>query len=329
MQLRDQRSLTLLAILSVAAAVALATSLELTARSVQRRAMDVEAGLRLRIEGAGGRVPESVLVRAASHRSVRSVSPFLSTTVWRESDSTPIRLLGVDLLQPESLPEGAAVRIESRDPLALLGNENAVLMPRSSALRLGLEEGSHLTVHGVHGSQGLTELALRGLILDDEIALSGDAFAFMDVWTLQRLLGAEGWLDSIEVRLREGADIGEIRAELLLLCGASARIRSQPTRARGAEAAGPFALAAIGIGVVGTLISGLLSFVALSRMVERRSREIALMQLAGLDARGVTLLIAASSLSRVHRWRRSSIGSSVSSLLTASKLCSPSAGRFR
>jgi putative ABC transport system permease protein len=297
MSLRQHRAPALLSLVAVAASVALATGLETASRSVRADLRSARAAFTgtadLEVVAAKRGMPEGLIHEVASVPGVAAVSPLIRETFRLARSALPLHILGLDLQAEHAAwnDELGEKRVEMQDPLLLLGNQNAVIITETLARRLGLDIHDPFTVRTAAGER---TLIVEGLLPTGGLA---DAFAgqiaLMDVWSLQLLLGVEGWIDSIAVRLEKRADQDRAAAAIRERVSGIASVYQTEEQYRSYDPTlQVLDVTAWGISVLGVLVAALLAQAATAQIVESRSRDLARMGCAGLDARGIRTLVA-------------------------------------
>jgi putative ABC transport system permease protein len=303
MNLFRHRALALLAIGAVATSAALAVAVEVASRSVRvelvRTASALVGAADLEVVAAKRGVAEALVDVARAVPGVLEASPVISETVriaTADPAGLPLHILGVDLLAERKSFDFEVERKKAiiRDPLALLAKPDSILITAALAKRLGLEIGAVLRVRAATGAR---ELEIAGLIVDGDLgrAYRGQ-IAVMDVWALQQLVGAEGFVDRIDLvtdpELRAGLD-----ERVQSAIGTRANVRAA-TRSEGVVQAILGTLDAMlwGVPVFGIVLAALLSYAALSQLVRARIRRLALMQCVGVTARGIYALVLVDAL---------------------------------
>jgi putative ABC transport system permease protein len=205
--------MAVLTILAVAAATALAVGVEIASRAVREelhetaRAILGDADLEV-VAGNRG-IPEALIEKVASVPGVFEASPVITEVVRIAGgplDGLALSLPGFDLLAKRQMRkvEVTRDRVTIRDPLRLLVRPNSVVIAGSLAERLGVREGQSFRVDS---PVGVHDLVVEGLIAPGGL---GDAYggqiAVMDVWALQHLLGARGFVDRIELTVAPDHD---------------------------------------------------------------------------------------------------------------------------
>jgi putative ABC transport system permease protein len=284
-------ALSLLSLLSVAAAVTMASGLEMASRSVEAeisRTGDELAGI-AQIEVTAGPigVREELLDVVGRTEGVRVASPLIEANV-RVADGpsrgVSLHLLGVDLLvDPEvrTYPSTEGARIP--DPLRLVAEPGAVIVSHRLASELGLDPGTRLSVRA---GRRTVEIVIRGILPPGGIADAfGGRIAIGDVYLLQTLLEREGWLDRIDVVAEPGLEVGPLISGLAQRLDGKATVR--PSRSRSSWVESTLATVRLVVSAmvaVAVVVASLLSAAAMTTFVDRRAREFALLRTVGLEA---------------------------------------------
>ena len=197
-ELFRHRALAALQILGVACGVAAAVGMSLSAStalaSFSRAVAFLQGAATHTIQRPAGPLEETLLPALARDPAVRALAPALDRRL-RLASGEQVRLLGVDpfldaALRPD-LFAGAAGGEDARGRFrALLGEPPAVLLERSLAGLLALAPGASL-------ASALGPLRLAGLFTSP----TGEPLAVMDIGQAQRLLGASGFVDRVDLVL--------------------------------------------------------------------------------------------------------------------------------
>ena len=283
-------------ILAIAAAVAMATSLEITSRALQADlslTADAIAGdAEIEIVGGYMGVPEHLLERAAQTPGVARASPFMQSTFRLVGHETPIMILGVDLTEDRGVRDYSVERngMQIRDPLRLLVRPESVIIAPALARRVGAALGSLLPV--AIGERQI-DLVVEGTLREGGLA---DAFsgqvAVMDVFSLQTLLHREGGLDRIDVDLEADADAETVLEALEAQVGDVATVR--PSRMRESFIGTTLAMirmATLVIAGIGAMVACMLSYAAISLSIARRAHELSILSSVGLEQRSLRRLV--------------------------------------
>jgi putative ABC transport system permease protein len=301
--LRMHPAATTLAILAVAASAALVSALEIASRGVReeldRTAKAIVGRADLEVVATKRGVAEDLVEKVAAVPGVFAASPVMIETVRLREPlrGVAVRVLGVDLLAEAQIRDYHVTenRVEIRDPLRLLASPNAVIIPELLADRLGVREHDTFTVRTPLREE---TFIVKGLLAKGGLADAyGGYIAIMDVWNLQHLLDAQGWVDKIEVTLAEGVDPAGAIAALEPALRDSAIVRQISNRPDVVAAIiGTVDLAAWFINAISACVAALLAYSAVAYIVEGRVRDLSAMQCAGLDTLAVGALVLVDSL---------------------------------
>ncbi len=293
-----------LTILTVAAASSLVIGLEIASRSVREELGKTSRALlgsaEIEIVASKRGIPEELVARVAAVPGVFEASPVISENLRIEdaaAQNLGLNVLGIDLLARRQTRDLAVTRerVRVRDPLRLLARPTSIIVAASLAARIGAREGSTLRVRSPVGHH---ELVVEGLI---EPGGLGDAFggqiAVMDVYALQALLDARGFVDKIEVTVEEGREAESLVAAIQQVVAGRANARLAVERDTWVGSLlRLIATAARAIAGVSVGISAFIVYTATMQAIERRTREFALMRCAGMGPRGVRILVAGDVL---------------------------------
>jgi putative ABC transport system permease protein len=285
------RSLTAITLLSIATAVALVSGLEMSSRSVagelERTATELAGAAQIEVSAGGVGVPEALLERLVRTDGVRVAAPVVEASFRLDTGpraGSSLHVLGVDLVADVDVRSYAFAGDEAGqvDALRLLGELGAVVVSDSFARELDLRLGSRLPVR--HGDRRY-ELAVRGILAPEGIADAfGGRIAVADVFSLQTLLGREGWLDRIDVVAQPEVAVEILIERLTERCRGEATVRRSAVRDLWLESTLATVRLAVAVSVVVALaVAALLSYGAASLFVERRGHELALLRATGLE----------------------------------------------
>jgi putative ABC transport system permease protein len=298
------RSLTALTLLSIATAVALTSGFEMSSRSVEgeleRTATELAGAAQIEVSAGRVGVPEALLERLARTEGVRVAAPVVEASFRLETGpraGSSLHVLGVDLVADVDVRTYAFAGDEAGeiDALRLLAELGAVVVSDSLARDLDLGLGSRLAVR--HGDRS-HELVVRGVLAPGGIADAfGGRIAVADVYSLQTLLGREGWLDRIDIVAQAGVGVETLIERLAERCRGEATVRRSAVRDLWLESTLATVRLAVAVSVVVALaVAALLSYGATSLFVERRGRELALLRATGLEAHRMQRLLYVDAL---------------------------------
>ncbi len=201
-ELLRHRVLAALQIFGVACGVAAAVGMSLSARtalaSFELAVAFLQGEATHSIQRPAGPLEETLLPALARDPAVRALAPVLDRRL-RLGTGELVRLLGVDPFLDAAMRPGLFDRAAGGEGargrfFALLGGPPTVLMERGLADSLGLVSGATLeTARG--------RLLLAGLFASP----TGEPLAVMDIGQAQRLLGAAGVVDRVDLILDDEA----------------------------------------------------------------------------------------------------------------------------
>jgi putative ABC transport system permease protein len=200
--------------------------------------------------------------------------------ISRASES--LYVLGVDFL-------GTAMwrrqfpreEIELEDEILFLSQLDSIAVPRTLLARLGLDLDDTVEVASPRGS---SQLRVRGIVGDVPAArLFDGALALMDLPAAQRLLGIDGMVDRVSVRVAAGADLSDVRERLAARVGRGYEVATPGARSERVarlmfSLRTTLAIMSLGAVIVGAFI--VYHTVAIS--ILQRRREFALLNACGI-----------------------------------------------
>jgi putative ABC transport system permease protein len=291
---RRGRVVSLFTILVIATAVAMVVSVEMASRSVDRElartARSLAGEADLEVTGGRMRVPEHLVEQLRQLPGVRAAAPLLYAMLRVASGDRagdPLHLVGVDLAGDLSV-HGLSVedhRVEVRDPARLLAVPGAVVVTGELLDRLNVEPGGRIPVRG---PMGPAELSVQGVLSGPIAEAYAGLLLATDLYSMQELIGARGWVDRISLVLEPEADRADVERRIAALVSGIATLRPA-----GAQSAWAFQavsimqtalLVFIGVGIG---LAGLLGYAAISRAAESQIAEFAIMCSAGVEGRSV------------------------------------------
>lgn len=301
------RGAALFGILAVAISVALAVALEMSTRSVREQLDDtaerITGAASWELSGVGKGVPEAVLDDLAGVTGVTAAAPLIEWTVKiggeSEAAGLGLHVLGVDLLADRKVRdyEISDGRAKVPDPLRLLSRLDSIIVAQALLDRTGLGIDDALPIETPDGARSLY---IRGVLLPGGVA---DAFAgqvaIMDVYSLQELLDRRGWFERVGIVLERGADAAEARARIEEAVAGRATVRRPSARSEYAESMfNTLGLAITLIAIVGAIVAAFLTYSIMSRSVDQRREEFAILQVVGLEPLRVRRIIAVDAALR-------------------------------
>ncbi len=296
--------MAILTILAVAAATALAVGVEIASRAVREELHDTARAILgnadLEVVAGNRGIPEALIEKVASVPGVSEASPVITEVVrvvGGPLDGLALNVLGIDLLAAGQMREASVTRerVTVRDPLRLLVKPNSIVIAASLAERLRVREGESFRINSPVGGH---DVVVEGLI---ERGGLGDAYGgqigVMDVWALQHLLRARGYVDRVEVTVAPDHDPDALLPLIQSRAAGIATTRHVIERESWAATwLGVLDLAAWAAAGLSAIVAALLAYTAISHVVDSRMQDFALMQCAGMDHRGVQLLVFVDGL---------------------------------
>lgn len=290
-QHRVRTALTILGIsLGVAAIVATSAVTDAVFRGF-RRTVEATAGRAdLVLTNGGVGVAETAVEVVRSTPGVAASSPLIEGFVALAAErGDTLAVFGMDVLgdgeHDNQLPRGA---IEIDDVALFVSQADSVVIPKSFSQTHGLARGSSFKVVGPSGERVLT---VRGLV--DPVGpatLFGGRIVLMDLPAAQRLLGKEGKVDRVDIRLGEGAERAEtVRALTERLRGVG---RIEENAVHGAKAESLLFALRVTLGIAGLLaaiVAVFLIYHTVAVSIGQRRGQVAILNALGVARR--TLLI--------------------------------------
>ena len=302
--LRRQPLRTVATIASLAVGVGVVVAIQLAnASSVSgfARALDAVAGqTSLEITADGGSVDETRLAAMEWLRVYGRVSPVIDADVLLDigADAETVRLLGVDILRDrpfrdyplvDDRPDGAELNETTDDFLDRLTDPQSVMLTRRLADRHGLALDAEVAL--LIGDRAVP-LRVTGLLGDDGPAqvLDGN-FALMDIAAAQWATDSLGYVDRVDLRLRDGVAVADAERDIAARLPAGLSVRRPSSRGAEVERmlrAFHFNLTALSL--IALLVGLFLVYNTVSVSVITRRAEVGLLRTAGATRATVVAL---------------------------------------
>ena len=282
---------TAAAILAVMLGVALALAVQLINASALSEFSGAVSAVNgrpdLELRARSGSLDDAWLERIATHPSVQTASPILEVpTSARTADTTsgqPVRLLGVDALSVAAVSPALMPRIEGGDRLDLFAADAVFLNP---AARQQLGTGTTLEVQsGLHWHR----LRVAGTV-----AAPGPPLLVMDIAAAQELTGRVGELSRIDLRLRAGASVDALPADLQLPAHWLAQ-RPEDGNERASNLSRAYRVNLSVLALVALFTGAFLVFSVMALSVARRQQQLALLGVLGMSGQDRLRLVLAES----------------------------------
>jgi putative ABC transport system permease protein len=244
-------------------------------------------------------VPAELAATVATVEGVGIVEPGLQRYAQIvDEEGEPVKTqgaptLGVSWSGPEGI--GGLTLREGVTPTAA----TEVAIDAATADRANLELGDAVTIITDAGSNEFTLVGLVGL--GDSEGFAGATLAAFDPQTAQAVLDSEGFYDSIDIAVAEGADVGQVQSALeAVLPERTEVITGEQVAEEASDGVNQF------IGIFG---NGLLAFAFVTAFVSafiinnvfaitigQRLQELALLRAIGASARQVRRMVLAEAL---------------------------------
>jgi putative ABC transport system permease protein len=269
---------------ALALAVHLINASALSEFSSAVRAVNGQPDLELR--AARGAFDEALFGRVAADAQVELASPVLelvTNAAGARGERIALRVVGVDALVVAALaPALMPAPAREADRLALFAPATVFLNPAARE-RLG--------EHGLQLQAGLRMLPVR---VAGSVGAAGPPLAVMDIGAAQDLFGRVGELSRIDVKLRAGTDRQAWVRQLGLPADVTAADPGAATQ-RVSNLSRAYRVNLTVLALVALFTGAFLVFSVLSLSVARRSQQLALLGVLGLDARERLRLVLAES----------------------------------
>ncbi len=244
----------------------------------------------LELRAVQGTFDEAVFARIANHPQVALASPVLEVSTYALTDQGQrvlLRLVGVDPLLVAGVAPALMPLPAAGDRLALFSPDR-VFLNAAARQRLG---GDQLQLQS---AMQLKEVTVAG-----SVSAAGGALAVLDIGAAQELLGKQGQLSRIDLRLRAGTD----RAVFVRALRGAADWPANLTLSEPGDALKQVSNMSrayrVNLGVlalVALFTGAFLVFSVLSLSVAKRSQQFALLGVLGLSARNRLALVLWESL---------------------------------
>ena len=301
-ELRQGKSLVILAVLGVALGVASVLSIQILSASAlsafRGSAKAVSGDSDFTVVGNAPTLPESLLIDVWGTPGVRAAWPVCRTSVAVEGvRDLRLDILGIDVLSPGPWPVTAlnAPSDALRDSLA-----ERLSVPGWVAVSPVLARENRWQVgDSIRVSQGseLRTLRIGSLVDFSRVSpLASRRLAVMDIASTQALFGARGRISQIEARLAQGVSREEVVSRVALRLGDRARIVTPEARERNVSSLlAAFRLNLTALSLVSLLVGLFLVHESVQASLVRRRTEFGLLRCLGATRTQVALMLLAES----------------------------------
>lgn len=294
-----------MAIAVIALGVALAAGVLLANRALRDRfdeSVDALAGAAdLQVSAvSGGTFDEATLAVVRATSGVQLAAPLLvGTTFIRDGAVLRVRLIGVDMLDDESIRVYRRAHDQPaslEDPLEFLNQPESVLVPRSLAERVHAQRDDRIDIETPLGRQAVT---VRGILDDSGVArAAGGNLLVMDMYGAQAVLGVDGRISQIDVVVAHRDALDQVRAALRAVLPSHLEVaRVADRKADLARTAAAFQAMLNVIATMGLVLAALITANRLSTIYQARLWEMGVLRALGTrPATLVRSLVAESAL---------------------------------
>jgi putative ABC transport system permease protein len=220
---REHKVRTLLTIVGIALGVASFIAVSIITSTLTdsfSRMVDMVSGkVNLQVTGGPTGVEEAMLERVKQVEGVAAAVPAIQTYT-KADDGQAMLLLAVDTLNDKAVRDYKmqdAGGTEIADPLLFLNTQNAILLNKDFARKNKIAVDATINLLT---PQGRRPFVVRGL-LDPKGAAEafGGRFALMDVYSAQLYFGKQKLFDSIDVLVKTGENVDEVRKRIASALG--------------------------------------------------------------------------------------------------------------
>jgi putative ABC transport system permease protein len=290
---RSGRTLFLLSVLGVALGVASVLSIQV----INLNALGAFEGSARAISGDADfsvvpRAPtlrESVYVDVIAEDGVEAAWPIVRVDVaLRGRDDFYLEVLGVDLFSPMGLPWD----VEPRDIADPIGTPGWVAVSVVLAEQLGWTVGQRFEVSS--GSR-IVPLRVGALVDFRQISpLASSRMLVIDIAQAQHFFGGRGTVQQIDVRVRDGVVVDEVRKRLAARLGSTARLRTPEQRKQQtAGLLGAFRMNLTALSLISLFVGTFLVYTSTRASLTRRRNEFGLLRSIGTTRTQIFALILA------------------------------------
>ena len=282
------------AVLAVLLGVALAFSVHLINASALSefsaavRAANGEPDLSLRAAQRDG-FDDALYDRVSTAAGVRVASPVVESDVQAHAADgrrVALKLIGVDALRVAAVAPGLLPRVDEVGERSAFLAPDAVFVNAAARQRLALAAGDTVALQ-----IGLRRVELR---VAGSVAAGGPPLAVLDVAAAQELLGFDGRLGRIDLRLEPGVDAEAWLRTLALPPGVAAAAPDAAAQ-RVSNLSRAYRVNLTVLALVALFVGAFLVFSVLALSVAQRTPQLALLGVLGLGAAERRRLVLAES----------------------------------
>ncbi|MGV3532483.1 MAG: ABC transporter permease, partial [Chthoniobacteraceae bacterium] len=286
------RLLAVLNVLSIALGVAVYLAIQIANENANRAfaaSVDLVAGrAHLEIRGA---VPETLWPTIRALPEVEAVTGVVEgIATLPDHPGEYVRILGVDPFSNEPFLTFPMSPGDTRlDLEAWLRSDDGVVLEQSVAARLKLKPGDRVRL--LVNSRVHERRLLWTVDLSDSLASAEQRVAAMDIGWAQELLGKQGVVTSLQLRLKDPQRSEEVAEKINALLPADLRAEAPRQRSQQLQnMVSAFRLNLTALSMVSLLVGVFLVYNTISATVARRRREIGILRAVGASRKEVRAL---------------------------------------
>lgn len=195
----------------------------------------IAGSTQLQIQAGETGFDQEVLHRVQTLPEVRVAAPVIeavATTGIKGQGN--ILILGVDMMGDQSLRnydiKSNDQQVAVDDPLAFLSQPDSIIITSTFAQQNGLHTGSTIPMSAMDGEKSFT---VRGIMKAGGLAGAfGGNLAIMDIYAVQKMFGRGRKFDRIDLTIKEGARVDDVRRKLQSLLGPGFQVEQPSARAQ-------------------------------------------------------------------------------------------------
>lgn len=292
---------TLLTLTGIALGVAVFVGMHTANQSVVfafRQTIDRIAGAtQLQVSAGEPGFEEGVLERVQGVPEVRVAVPVIEAVVnTGKQGEGSLLILGVDMTGDRNLRdydlEGSDDVID--DPLVFLAQPDSLIVTKPFAGRNGIRSGSRIPLSTMEGEKTFT---VRGIMKSGGLSSAfGGNVAVMDIYAAQKMFGRGRKFDRIDLAVKEGTDVDQVRRKLEALLGPGFQVETPGSRGRQFESiAAVYRMSANITSLFALFIGMFIIYNTFAIAVTQRRTEIGILRALGATRTQIRTLFLAES----------------------------------
>src|SRR5580692_3998017 len=266
-----------------------------------RQTVDRIAGsTQLQISAGETGFDENVLERVQDVPEVRVAVPVIEAVVGTGLQGQGnLLILGVDMTGDRSLRdydlESSGTDDDIDDPLVFLAQPDSLMITDTYARENRLGLGAKVPMSTMDGQKLFT---IRGIMKSGGLTSAfGGNLAVMDVYAAQKVFGRGRKFDRIDLAVREGANIGDVRNKLRALLGTGFQVQEPSARAQQFDSISRVYILTANVTSVFALFIGMfIIYNTFQIAVTQRRAEIGILRALGATRRQIRTLFLGESV---------------------------------